>query len=234
MVSVPGVYAAPGDLKLEIIAADGDDFGNANSVILKDFEYTVSLDRAPIAIDKSGFISFAASVDSEGDEYGFYQALGPGIVIPILQSFETAQGITANDPNQPGGFRTLNFNESPKRGYAMSKNGVHHALTMWTEFDGAFLYTAEDGVLAGSPRTWPARLSETHNLWEPIEISDGRGTTKTRTGGSGADAFLTDNGIIYWDAGGGAILRSLAAGEISAIMFTDTPAPGYDESENAM
>lgn len=41
MVSVPGVYAAPGDLKLEIIAADGDDFGNANSVILKDFEYTV-------------------------------------------------------------------------------------------------------------------------------------------------------------------------------------------------
>lgn len=226
--------AAPGDLKLEIMASTGDENLIAGFDSITSFEYFVSLDSAPIAIDEFGFISFAASVEVNGKpEYGFYQAFRPGAVSTIMQTDGLAPGVVVNDPN---GARIPELEPSPKRGYAVSESGLAHAVTVFTNGSGGFLYGAEAGVLNDFPTTWPERFSPTHNPWEAVDISDGRGTVKTRSGGSGSDMVVSDSGAIYWDAGGNpaAILRSLAPGNISAVMFTGTPAPGYDPAENAI
>lgn len=226
--------AAPGDLKLEIMASTGDENLIAGFDSITSFEYFVSLDSAPIAIDEFGFISFAANVNVGGEpEYGFYQAFRPGMVSTILQSDSVAPGMIAKSPSSPDGIRTLNLNATPNRGFAMSPGGTSHALTFWTEFDGIFLYGADSGVVDDRPTTWPDRNFDSHNYWVAAAISDGRGTTKIRGGGTGPDMVVADNGATFWSTGN-AILRSLAPGEISAVMFIDTPAPGFDPAENAM
>ena len=130
--------AAPGDLKLEIMASTGDENLIAGFDSITSFEYFVSLDSAPIAIDEFGFISFAASVEVNGKpEYGFYQAFRPGAVSTIMQTDGLAPGVTVNDPN---GARIPELEPSPKRGYTVSESGLAHAVTVFTNGSGGFLY----------------------------------------------------------------------------------------------
>ncbi len=224
--------AAPGDLQLEIIATNEDANIGPDFNSITQFIVSPSADIAPVAIDDSGFISFSADVETaDGFERGFFQAFAPGVFSTILQTDQLAPGMTQADQSEPGGFRFLELDQG--RGFAVSPDGQSHAITVFTRFDGPFLYGADGGTVDDTPTTWPALLSPTRNFWEAVDISDGRGTTKMESGGTGSNMLVSDTGAIFWQRGS-AILRSFLPGNISAVMFLDTPAPGFDESENAM
>jgi hypothetical protein len=224
---------APGDVRLDILTVTGDAAAGPGGNVISSFETSPSIDVAPVAIDDNGFISFAANVQVGGDlEYGFYQSRSLGEIATILQTDGLAPGLSTVDLSKPGGFRNLELNP-PGRGFVINKVGTKHAFAVFTRFDGPFFYGASGAVVDSEPITWSEDISENRSLWPEVDISDGRGTTQTREGGTSGDMVISESGHIFWSPSN-AIFRATSRSDIHAVMFTDTPAPGFDESENAM
>lgn len=226
--------AAPGDLQLEILARTGDANVGPSGLVISKFENFPPGSNVPVAIDESGFISFAAEVQVNGDpEYGFYRALAPGNLTTLIQTDGLVPGLNTFDSNEPGNRRALQLGSSPRRGFSVNRDGSAHALILRSRFDGDFLYSVSGDVVGSEPVSWPVDISENRNLWDAVSISDGRGTTKQQSAGSSGDMVVSRDGTIFWKLGD-AIIRASSRNDVRAVMFKDTPAPGFDEEEGAM
>ena len=232
LVFIPVMNAAPGDVQLEILSYTGDANVGPNGNSITSFVTSPTADVAPVAIDDLGVISFAANVNVGGDfESGFYRAFSPGVVSTILQTDGLAPGLWRIAPSEPGGIRFLPLDQG--RGFAMSPNGESHAFNVFTRFDGPFLYGAVKGTVENEPITWPIDIGENRNLWRPAVIDDGRGANKVRSGGISGRMVVADNGTIFWQLND-AILSATSKGDLHAVMFTGTDAPGFQFGEVAL
>ncbi|MBK1877685.1 DUF7453 family protein [Pelagicoccus mobilis] len=222
LASAAALTAAPGDLKLETLTQKNDAASGPGSREITRFESPTF----PIAIDEFGTVSFAARVDVRGtEEFGFYRSALPGSVSTLFQSDQVVPGVTQNGD-------ALEASASPRRGFSSDFSGTFHALTVVDPLGGGFLFKTTDGTISQTPITWPVDISQTRNFKDAVDISDGRGTTKTRSAGISEDILVSPSGTLYWKVFDG-ILKASTSDDLSAVMFDGTAAPGFEDSDNA-
>ncbi|MCB1123282.1 MAG: hypothetical protein KJT03_17130, partial [Verrucomicrobiae bacterium] len=227
-------FSAPGDLQLEILSRTQESVLGPGGHPVIQFEVSPPGDTAPVAIDESGFVSFAAQVEVEGAmEYGIFRALAPGSFETLVQTDQLAPGLDTFDSTEPDNRRDLQLGNSPRRGFAVNREGSTHALNLYSRFDGPFLYSAKNNSISSEPISWPQDISQNRNLWDFISISDGRGTEKIQSAGSSGDMLVSPDGTLFWKIGN-AILRATNRHDVHAVVFTGTPASGFEGEENAM
>lgn len=225
-VLVPVTQAAPGDLQLEVLTRTGDPNVGPDFKPINFFETAPLGDNIPVAIDDSGFVTFAADVETDnGSQFGFYQMKADSTPHVIFQSDWLVPGLTRNGD-------VVESQDSPRRGFTMHPLGGFHAFPVIADLGDALLYTAFNGEVENAPLTWPIDLSETRNFKFAVEVSDGRGETRFLSPGTSTEMLVSTEGDLFW-ALPNAIFVKTAFDDIKAVVFADTPAPGFLPEENA-
>lgn len=231
--------AAPGDLSVTVVSRTGDAGTGPGGAPVTEFDKTFFLGggiagQYPFSIDGSGKITFAASVVRDSEPLGgIYAAGATGTPQVIVEKGMTLPGVLVN-----GEGRAIDV--SPWKAMSTSPSGRRRAFTVFSaNLQQGFIYNSDGSVLSAAPLAWTENLSLTNqgNFNSAMSVSDGRGSTQNRFLGTLVTTMLVnDSGVVFWENGFGTvneIFRAAAGSPTSAIVFADTPAPGFPPGDNA-
>lgn len=218
-----------GDLIVETVVSTSD----TSLIDLDEISLSFVGGHYPVGIQEDGGVSFCGKFTLVDEmENGRYRVNRSGGLEIVTESGNPMPGVSYETKGNAS-------SQAPIHATGTSPSGRYHAVAMRAEKQNqVYLYLFDRGTPGASPVIWSnnGSLPAEGAYQSPLLVQDGRGTEEAVPYGAVPTMLVSDFGTVFWENRAGLfsdIFRAGSASGVKAVVFENTPAPGFSTEANA-